>query len=331
LMGSWEYDMETGCFHWSEGMYRLFGLPAGSPVTLQTYLDTALAEDLPVVERIYHHLTRNHVPFDETLRIQVSGQVLTLKVRATVLRGNTGEPVKMLGIDLDISEVRRLEQENLQMRLNQQKALLIGILEAQEEERRRISESLHNGVGQVLYATKLNLDQVVQTLPPASRQDNQALEKTQHLLNDAIQETRRVSHELVPMVLRDFGLVYGIKDLCRKFNGGALELECEIEGFEEKLESYMVIALYRISQELINNIVKHAQATRAKLVLEQEQGEITLKVWDNGQGFPLERGKKKGIGLQTISDRVKLLNGTLALSTPDTGRGTLIHIKIPLS
>jgi PAS domain S-box-containing protein len=320
--GSWAYDLTTGTFNWSEGMYRLFGLPEGSPVSPETYLDYVIEEDRPLAEKIIYHLRTGQQPVNETLRLRVNGQVLTFQIKMVVLRNDQGEPLKMLGVDLDISEVKRLEEENLQMRLHQQKALLLAILDAQEEERRRISESLHNGVGQILYATKLNLDQVARLVP------SETVQGTEKLLDAAINETRRVSHELVPVILKDFGLKAAVADLCSKYYGSSLHLICQVEGITGRLESYQEIALYRICQELVNNIAKHAQATEATLRLSWKADRILLQVQDNGKGIADEALKRKGIGLSTIRDRVKLLNGTLAIAAPKNGNGTMVTIRM---
>ncbi|WP_394336245.1 PAS domain-containing sensor histidine kinase [Adhaeribacter arboris] len=324
-IGSWEYDVAAGTFGWSEGMYRLFNLPVGSPVNPETYLEYVIEEDQPIAQRVVNHLREKHEPLEETLRLRVSGQVLTFRIKAVVLRNEQGEPLKVLGIDLDISEVKRLEEENLQMRLNQQKALLLGILAAQEEERSRISESLHNGVGQLLYATKLNLDQV------APHVSSDIIKITKKLLDEAIQETRRVSHELVPIVLKDFGLTRAVEDLCKQYRQSSIEVNCDAEEMEYPLESYLELAMYRICQELLTNVTKHAEATSVDILLMQEEGELILKVRDNGKGINPEPGKKSGIGLRTIQDRIKLLNGTFAINTPAGGKGTQITVQIPIT
>ncbi len=322
-MGSWEYDIASCEMSWSAGMYRLYGLPTGSPVKPETYLEYVVAEDKPLAQQVVKNLRERFEPIEETLRLQVDGQTLTCRMKAIVQHNEQGAPVKILGIDLNISQVKRLEEENLKMRLNQQKALLLAILEAQEEERRRISEALHNGVGQLLYATKLNLDQAAQRVP------KEILQPTGKLLNEAIVEVRKVSHELVPVVLKDFGLEEAIENLCRQYAQSSLQVNWEID-LEGRLTTHLEIALYRISQELLNNVAKHAQATQADVLLVQEDREITLKVRDNGRGISQRSSKKQGIGLRSISDRVKLLNGTFAITKPQTGKGTLVTIKIPL-
>ncbi|MGY2134912.1 PAS domain S-box protein [Hymenobacter sp. HD11105] len=323
-LGSWDYDRVTGEFLWSAGMYRLFGLPPGSPIRPETYFDFALPEDRAVAERIVRGLTSGRTGFEETLRIQVGKAVKTVRVKAAGAFDAAGEPLRMLGVDLDISEVHRLEAENLHLRLTQQQALFNAVLEAQETERRRMAESLHNGVGQTLYATKLQLDQV-RGLAPAP-----GWGRVDALLSDAIRQTRTLSHELVPTVLTDFGLQAALHDVSRKLSGPHLRFTCTVElDDEQPLPQSLEVALYRIAQELAQNVVKHAQASEASLALETVPGFVLLRVEDNGIGFPAPAAAGSGIGLRTIRDRVTLLGGTVELgSTP--AFGTYVRIRFPL-
>ncbi|HEX8531924.1 MAG TPA: ATP-binding protein, partial [Cytophagales bacterium] len=234
---------------------------------------------------------------------------------------------------LDITQLKQMEEENIRIRLEQQQALLNAILEAQEEERRRISESLHNGVGQILCATKLSLASL-EPDDPADRQPRaaEALQKTDALLTEAIVETRRVSHELMPILLKDFGLKQAIGEFCNRFAGTGIRLECHC--FPERLPALLEMAIYRISQELVNNIVKHSGATRAVVEVSKDQAFVYLDVQDNGKGMAREEGTGayppgKGIGLRTIRDRVKLLGGTVEIDA-EPGKRTEIFICLPL-
>ncbi len=335
--GSWEYDIATGSFSWSEGMYRLFGLPIGSPIGLKTYLDYVIEEDRSIAEKFIHTLSTGQEALEETLRIARDGQVLTLKIKAVVMHDQLGQPLKVLGVDLDMSEIKRLEQENLQIRLDQQQQLLEAILEAQEEERRRISESLHNGVGQILYATKLNLARADQEAgPEANPEAAAAILRVDELLTEAIVETRRVSHELVPVLLKEFGLKKAIEEICSRFQGtGGIQLHCHC--FAQRIPVPLETALYRISQELLNNIVKHSGASKASLDLNKDHDFIYLEAQDNGKGMQMNQeidraaGSRsgQGIGLRTIQDRVALLGGSLEIDAAP-GKGTLVAIRFPL-
>ncbi|MDO1450666.1 PAS domain-containing protein [Rhodocytophaga aerolata] len=230
----------------------------------------------------------------------------------------------------DITRRKHLEEEYIQFRLKGQQQLLHAILVAQEEERRRISESLHNGVGQILYATKLNLERVAQLVPQQNEAAQQALQTTEKLLIEAIEQTRKVSHELVPVLLKDFGLVAALDDLCRKYEGVSLHIHCQVEGLFGRLVPYLELGFYRICQELINNLVKHSQATQARILLQKKDNQLLLEVEDNGKGITNTGEKKDGMGLAVIKDRVELLNGSFFITRPSTGIGTLVRIMVPV-
>ena len=329
-LGSWEYDVVQDVMHWSEGMYRLFGMPRGVPVSPQVYLDFVIEEDRPVAESLLHKLKQEPTSFEKWLRLRIAGQVRTMRIKGELVRDEHQRPVRLLGVDLDISEVRQLEEENLRMRLQQQQELLLAILEAQEEERRRIAESLHNGVAQLLYATQLNLNRVLNVdLGAASgAQTEQALSKAHQLLVQAIQETRRVSHELIPGMLKEHGLENALQDICRHFVGSGLECTCATS-LPGRLAPHLEMALYRISQELMNNIAKHAGATRARLEVTQEKAWLYLEAQDNGRGMR-QTPVDWGIGLKTIHDRVQLLGGSVEIES-SSASGTLITVRIPLT
>ncbi len=227
----------------------------------------------------------------------------------------------------DITGRKRLEEANLRMRLENQQELLHAILEAQEEERRRISESLHNGVGQILYATKLNLARVeLDKTPLPLEQLRQAKARTDQLLTEAIRETRNVSHELIPILLQERGLAVAMADFCKRFSHAGIQLSCH--GLEERLDRHLENAVYRIAQELVNNMVKHAQATRGRIEVLRGGDRVVIEAQDNGRGIdPAQPGK--GIGLRTIRDRVTLLRGTLEIDSAP-GAGTTITVTLPI-
>ena len=324
-LGSWDYNRATGEFLWSAGMYQLFGLPLGSPVRPAIYLDFAVAEDRPAAGRIVQGITTSRTGFKETLRIQVGDAVKTLRVKANAAFDDGGEPLRILGVDLDISEVQRLEAENIAMRLTQQQALFGAVLDAQETERHRMAESLHNGLGQILYATKLQLNQLLAGPAPA------ALSQADRLLGDAIRQTRTLSHELVPSVLNEFGLEAALRSIGRNLSSPQLRFTCTVD-LEEgpALPQSLQLAVYRMAQELAQNIVKHARATRATLALETVPGFVLLRAEDNGVGFSPDSASGTGLGLRTLRDQVALLGGTVDLgSSPDFG--TYVRLRFPLS
>jgi PAS domain S-box-containing protein len=328
-LGSWEYDRTTSEFRWSAGMYELFGLPLGSPISPATYLDFVVAEDRPVAERIVQGITTGRTGFEETLRIQVGDAVKTVRVKAAGAFDATGEPLRMLGVDFDISEVQRLEADNLHLRLTQQQVRIEAVLEAQEEERRRIAESLHNGLGQLLFATKLQFNQVeaagqLATSPALVTAHHEA----NRLLSEAIRQTRNLSHELTPGVVAEFGLAAALQDTCHSLNTPALRWQCLVFLDEDHpLALPLQVAVYRLAQELTQNVAKHAQASQATLEVGTLPGWVVLHLEDDGRGFEPD-APTTGIGLKTLRHRVALLGGTVHLKAA-VGQGTRLQVRIP--
>lgn len=323
-LGNWDYELATGTFRWSPGMYRLFGLAPGAPVSPQTYVDFVVAEDRPVAERLVRHLREGSTSFEKTLRIRVGEHVKTLHIKAIMLYNEQGQPVRMLGVDLDISELKRLEADNLHLRLSQQQVRIEAVMEAQEEERRRIAESLHNGLGQLLYATKLLFNQL--TVAPESAA---AQREAARLLSEAIQQARTLSHEITPGVIAEVGLKAAISDICQHLNSPALRWQCLVHlDDEHPLPQLLQVALYRLAQELAQNVVKHAQASYATIEVGTLPGWAVLNVSDNGRGFEVATASA-GIGLKSLRDRVALLGG-LAHIDAEPGQGSQVQVRLPL-
>ncbi len=327
-MGSWDYDLGTHELAWSEGLYHLFGRPVGTPVKLQVFLDAVVDDDRPAAARLLRTLTDGSSRFDAPLRLRVGDAVKTVRFKAVPIPDVPGTPERMLGVCLDVSDVQRLEAENLALKLDQHKELLLAILQAQETERQRLGEVLHNGLGQVLYATKLRLDQLatpaLRALPALAGLHQQSV----GLLAEAMRQTRTLAHELVPTSLLEFGLAAAVRDVCQGLSTPQLRIECHILGEEPALPQPVQVTLFRLAQELAHNIVRHAGATQALLELETLPNGVSLRAEDNGHGFdPLTVAG--GLGLRTVRNGVALLGGTVAVdSSPEFG--THIRLRIPL-
>jgi PAS domain S-box-containing protein len=261
-----------------------------------------------------------------------------VRTRRTVYkRDEDGHPTHVISVSQDISkeielqEIRqRLEEEKRMLQEQKQIEIFRAILSTQEEERRRISESLHNGLGQLLYGIKLNLCML--DIPTATDYPNDFRDTHQYacqLLEEGIKEARRISHELMPTVLEDFGIKAAIEDACHKMESST-RFRFDFEGVELLRANPIKIAVYRTIQELILNIGKHAEATKAKITLKVSHSSIHIEVADNGVGMDLKTIKDDGIGLKSIKNKIRLLKGTLNVSTAP-GNGTKITIDIPQS
>ncbi len=330
VMGSWDYDLGTQELIWSDGLYQLLGRPVGSAVRPQCFLDVVLDDDRPSAARLLRTLTAGTSSFDAPLRLRVGDAVKTVRFKAVPIPDAPGTPVRMLGVCLDVSDVQRLEAENLALKLDHHKELLLAILQAQENERQRLGEVLHNGLGQVLYAAKLRLDQLdtpaLHALPALAGLHQQ----TVRLLAEAMRQNRTLVHELVPTSLLNFGLAAAVRDVCRDLSTPQLRIACHVWGEEHVLPQPVQVTFFRLAQELAHNIVRHAGASQATLELETLPGGVSLRAEDNGHGFdPLTVAE--GLGLRTVRQAVALLGGTVTVdSSPEFGTHVRLRIPLPL-
>ncbi|SHJ27273.1 PAS fold [Hymenobacter daecheongensis DSM 21074] len=221
----------------------------------------------------------------------------------------------------DVTERVRLAEETTRLKLRQQQEVLSTILTTQEEERKRIAEALHNGVGQLLYAAKLNLEN--RAAPEATLRAT-ALS----LLDDAIRATRTISFELTPGILEDFGLKIALEELCKRIPKQNLRFHLNLVGLEKPRPRPIEIAIYRVVQELLNNIIRHARASEVFIHVIHEDQHLHISVEDNGVGIsPDPATPLQGIGLAGIRNRIDLLGGELTIESR-LGRGTIITIEL---
>lgn len=218
------------------------------------------------------------------------------------------DSIYFAGILMDITERKKMEQEAELLKNGQQKLILSATLTAQEKERNNISRALHDSVCQMLYGIKLNLESVERTYSIKGEFKN-----INELLDQAIKETRQLSYELTPSVLKDFGFVAGIKEMAQRMSTPHFQLDTYIDNGADFLDADVQLYVFRMIQELINNCIKHAKASRAEIKFSIIGNRVEVIVSDNGIGFTMdmEEAARKGSGLSGIKNRVYLLNGQI--------------------
>lgn len=212
--------------------------------------------------------------------------------------------------------------------------LLESALEVQEVERIRIAKDLHDEVGAMLSATKMSFNQLLRKIDNTT--DLTALGKqTKELLEESIGHVRRISKELVPSTLEEFGLMSAIDEFIQKIHlaSGVLFVFSH-EGIEanQRFDKRIELTIYRIAQELVNNALKHAEAEQITLKLATEVNKIIFTFTDNGKGFDLEKVRKDpklGLGIRNIESRLSVINGKLNMKSV-IGQGTNTVVEIPL-
>jgi signal transduction histidine kinase len=227
-------------------------------------------------------------------------------------------------------ELRRL-YENLRLKEETRVSLLARTVSAQEEERLRLSRELHDGVGQMLASLLVHLKLIERSSNPALIQEKCA--ELRGLIVQTLEETKRLSMDLRPAGLDDLGLIDALEWYARSFERTTgIAVRLSISGFDQRLPQPVEVQLYRIAQEMLTNISKHAGARQAELNLQLIDGNVSLSVRDDGRGFDAGRTLRdntRGLGLLTMKERAELLGGSFQLNSAP-GQGTSIGITVPV-
>jgi two-component system sensor histidine kinase UhpB len=198
-------------------------------------------------------------------------------------------------------------------------------LRAQEEERKRVARDLHDEVNQALTAILLRLEALTQIAPPRLREE---LAETKGLANQAMGELLQLARQLRPTALDDHGLVPAIEEQLRRFKAQyGIETSLSTEGQLDDLGSDQQLVLYRVTQEALNNVVRHARASSVSVQIARANGAVALEVADDGEGFVVG-DEFRGLGLDGMAERARLVNGEFELEAAP-GRGTILRLRVP--
>jgi PAS domain S-box-containing protein len=231
---------------------------------------------------------------------------------------------------------KRVAERTLDLQHSEQRLrdLSAGILRRQEDERKRISRELHDEIGQALTAIRLNLEIVQQMSQAADKKPRKWIADTQRLVEQTLDATRRFSAELRPALLDDLGLLPAVRSYVKNFvERTGLKVSLKGDDSLEQLSGEIKTTLYRVVQEGLTNISKHARARAVTIALVKKANVCELEVRDDGRGFRAPartgRARSRGLGLLGIQERAHLLNGELSVQSKP-GRGTRIRVVIPL-
>src|SRR5690606_28944221 len=225
---------------------------------------------------------------------------------------------------MDITERKRLAKEAERSKQEQQRAVLSATFDAQEQERFKISRALHDSVCQILYGIRLNMQSL-----KVYKENKEDFKNVNSLLDQAIKETRELSYELTPYVLKEFGVAAGVKEMNNRLSTQEFSVKASIKKSIDRIDQTIQLYAFRIIQELINNCMKHAQATTAEIIVCGENDLITIIVTDNGKRFSIELAEalRKGSGLRGIKNQIFLLNGEVSIMSNAKGTTVTVTFK----
>jgi PAS domain S-box-containing protein len=234
------------------------------------------------------------------------------------LLDNKGNFVGLIIIFKDMTEKR--ERTKLLKEMERQK--IAGLIEGQEKERARIAKDLHDGLGQILNAIKMNVDMVI-----SDKNDSATLAQ---MLDEAIQESVRISDNLLPAKLKDFDLDSCLNTLCRQLESRKFQISFERNGSDFKMPQPLKVNFYRIAQEAVTNAIKHSHAKNINVQLTRAENCVRLSVEDDGNGIATVPDKSPRNGLINMRDRAEIMQGKFILRSDSNG-GTAVIVEVPSS
>lgn len=258
---------------------------------------------------------KNHIRFQNFLFIGIGGLIL----------------LTALLVHSQYRRYKLKKESQLQFEIMKQQELAIrAVMEAEEHERQRIAKDLHDGVGQMMSAAKMNLSAFESEITFANNDQKQSLEKVIQLVDESCKEVRTVSHIMMPNALLKNNLGVAIRDFVDKLSSKTLQAHVSTQGLDERFDSNVETVLYRVIQECVSNAIQHAGATTLDISITRDKDGISGTIEDNGKGFDIsDKDNFEGIGLKNITTRIEYLKGTVDFDSA-SGRGTVIAFHVPL-
>lgn len=339
----WTMDMNLRYTYVSPSVEGLRGYSV-KEVMAQSLEDVLTPASLEVAKRVFAEVLSTEQREERrrfesrTLELELrckDGSTVWAEVKMSFLRGQDGRPIGILGVTRDITERKRTEKA---LRESEERLHLLSshLLTAQETERKRISMELHDELGQALIALKLRLSSIQKKL----RRDQKVLRDECEYVKGAIEEVignvRRLSQGLSPYLLETLGFTTALRRMFEDFSRDhKMETSLEIADIDNFISQEKQLIMYRIFQEALTNIRRHAQATRISVAIKKENNTLSFLVEDDGKGFDVEQVMmrdfdEKGLGLAAMGERVRMLGGSLDIRS-ETGKGTRISFTIPVS
>lgn len=328
-LGSWQLDASSQAMQWSLETFRILGRSPSTSLGLDDFLKHVHEEDRPAVKDGLDQALLNSAEFDYEHRIvRQDGSVRWVHTLCRSVKNDRRKKVR--GTIMDITE-RKITMQALQRSQELLRELTAHQDRIKEEERRRIAREIHDELGQTLLALRIDISMLEARTSQRHPRLNARIRTALQQLDATVRAVRGIINDLRPSVL-DLGLVAAIEWQVAEFRRRS-DIECElfIDDPEITVDNDSATTLFRILQESLTNIIRHAHASRIAVALYSQDGWLTLKIMDNGVGMaPDEQKKPESFGLVGIEERVIALNGRFSVtSMPNSG--TTLLVAIPLN
>ncbi|MCX6316084.1 MAG: response regulator [Bacteroidetes bacterium] len=325
----WEWNFNTNEGAWGDGIISIFGYTKEEIIFNTDWLSVYIhPDDMPAIKQsLEDHIKNGTTNCDAEFRFRcASGEYKDVHCRLYILYEMQAKPERMFGSLADITERKKLEKQLADQQLIQQRIITETTILAQEKERNELGRELHDNINQILATVKMYLG-----LIRAGRKTGEdLLGKSYEYVEEAMSEIRNLSHSLVAPSLGEMGIAEALDTLAgntRMANGLQIQVHVEENVLQFGKDKNKELMMYRIAQEQLNNIIKHAHASHVEISLIGENNLMVLTISDDGVGFDTSQ-KAKGIGLKNIQSRVEFYSGKLSvISAP--GKGCTLQVYIP--
>lgn len=326
----WDWDVKKNTVYRNKkGLEKVFGITDNSSIlTSEKWFERVHAEDRAHVREQMDTILKDFsiLTFDMQYRFLTdAGTYNYVHDRGYVIRDTNGEVLRFIGAVQNLNERKRLEQELLEQEVNKQRLIAKATIEGQENERLEIGRELHDNINQVLTTSKLLMDLALSDPANAPAM----IEKSRQNIVQAINEIRRISKSLVPPSIGDLGLkaaILELRDMISLSTG--LLINFSTKGKTEVLSPGQKLTFFRIIQEQLNNIVRHADAAAVDIQLHIKPALAELIVTDDGKGFQLKKAAR-GLGLKNMSNRAEIFGGKVTIDSAP-GKGCRLYVSLPL-
>ena len=294
-------------------------------------------EEVGAVKQVYKELAESRSAREhENHWVDRSGQRHLISWSSTVVTEAQGTTRHLVWVGVDVTEARLAEKalqqtEILRRSQEQLRTLTAGLVEAQEEERRRVSQELHDDISQRLAALAIQLEVLHQAHGISPEELQRKLGELQKQMEVLSEDLRRTARNLHPFMLTHLGLEPALRAYCEEFSKlRQIKVRLIARALPGAIPSGVALCVYRVVQEALGNVAKHAGAKRVVVSISGRDDALHAAIRDDGHGFDLDQVKGKGLGLISMEERVRHLGGTFSIA-PKPGEGTRIEIRIPLA
>ncbi len=323
-LGLWDWDYTTGETYYSPEYFRLLGYEVNEfKPTYTHWLELIHADDRTRIldirkEQFKDKLSEGTIEY--RLRTKSGAYIWVQDKSRSVYNQELELPDRMIGIVMDVTA----QKDN-------QGQIIATILETEDKERKRIAEELHDGLGQTLTTAALNLNSLRKMSQQLDDKDQQKLNNAITFLNQTISELRNISHNLMPKAIEDFGYAPAVENMLTAIReASGIDIDFINNHHEQRLPATTELNLFRITQEALNNSLKHAAPTQITVQLMNYEDVVILTIEDDGKGFDksLANDINSSFGLNSMRNRASAMGGSIHLES-NPNRGTLITVEVP--